>query len=83
MDDNGNINLQKPTTFGQRSPMVNVLLLLHVVLHILIESSTYIEMIISKIIRNFCSCVSLDGHVIFFLPFVNYCLFMCYGKVHL
>jgi hypothetical protein len=46
--------------------MVNVLLLLHVVLHILIESSTYIEMIVSKRIGKFFFCVSLDGCVNFF-----------------
>jgi len=66
MDGNGNINLQKPTTFEQKSPMVNVVLLLHVVLHILIGSSTYIEMILFKGIMNLFFCVSLNGRVIFF-----------------
>jgi hypothetical protein len=66
MDGNGNINLQKPTTFEQKSPMVNVVLLLHVVLHILIESSTYIEMIVFKGVGNLFFCVSLNGRVIFF-----------------
>ncbi len=30
MDDHGSISLQIHTTFGQKNPMVNVLLLLHV-----------------------------------------------------
>jgi hypothetical protein len=56
------------------------------VLHILIKSLTYIELIIFKKIGKFFFCINLDGHKIaawFFLPFVNYHLFMCYGKVHL
>ncbi len=56
------------------------------VLHILIESPTYIELIVCRKIQKFFFCINLDGHKIgtwFFLPFVNYCLFMCYGKVHL
>jgi hypothetical protein len=56
------------------------------VLHILIESPTYIELIVSRKIQKFFFRINLDGHKIvtwFFLPFVNYRLFMCYGKVHL
>jgi hypothetical protein len=55
------------------------------VLHILIESSTYIQLIVSKRIRNYNFYISLDSHKIvawLFLPFVNYCFFMGCGKVH-
>jgi len=56
------------------------------VLHILIESPTYIQLIVSKKIGNYYFCISLDSHKIdtwFFLPFVSYLLFMGCGKVHL
>jgi hypothetical protein len=56
------------------------------VLHILIESPTYIQLIVSKKIGDYYFCINLDSHKIdawFFLPCINYCLFMGCGKVHL
>jgi hypothetical protein len=55
------------------------------VLLILIESPTYIQLIVSKMIGNYYFYISLNSHkrvAWFFFPFVNYCLFMGYGKVH-
>jgi len=53
MDGHGSINFQKHITFGQRNTMVNVLLLLHVGIAHLIESPTYIKLIVSRKKRKF------------------------------
>jgi hypothetical protein len=56
------------------------------VLQIQIEIPTCIQLIVSKRIGICFFRLSLDNHKIvaqFFFPFVDYCLFMSCGKVHL